>query len=51
MLCDQEPERHPGCGLWSLTAICMVTSERVVNGVAVSDIRYYIGSADRTAEE
>ena len=38
--------------LWvGLMAICMVTSERVVNGVPVSEVRYYIGSADRTAEE
>ena len=38
--------------LWvGLTAICMVTSERVVNGVPTSEIRYYIGSVDGTAEE
>ena len=39
-------------GLWAkLTAICMVISERVVNGVPGSEIRYYIGSAAGTAEE
>ena len=39
-------------GLWTkLTAICMVISERVVNGVPRSEIRYYIGSVDGTAEE
>jgi predicted transposase YbfD/YdcC len=38
--------------LWvGLTAICMVTSERVVNGVPTSEVRYYIGSVDATAEE
>ena len=38
--------------LWvGLTAICMVTSERVVNGVPASEVRYYIGSVDATAEK
>jgi predicted transposase YbfD/YdcC len=38
--------------LWvGLTAICMVISERVVDGVPASEIRYYIGSVDGTAEE
>src|SRR5208282_3306606 len=38
--------------LWvGLTAICMVTSERVVRGVPTSEVRYYIGSVDGTAEE
>ena len=38
--------------LWvGLTAICMVTSERVVNGVPASEVRYYIGSVDATAED
>jgi predicted transposase YbfD/YdcC len=38
--------------LWTkLTAICMVVSERVVNGVPSSEIRYYIGSVAGTAEE
>jgi predicted transposase YbfD/YdcC len=39
-------------GLWTkLTAICMVVSERVIDGVASSEIRYYIGSVAGTAEE
>ena len=39
-------------GLWTkLTAICMVVSERVVNGVAGSEVRYFIGSVAGTAEE
>jgi predicted transposase YbfD/YdcC len=39
-------------GLWTkLTAICMVVSERVVNGVPGSEIRYYIGSVAGTAED
>jgi predicted transposase YbfD/YdcC len=39
-------------GLWTnLSAICMVVSERVVNGVSSMDIRYYIGSVTGTAEE
>jgi predicted transposase YbfD/YdcC len=38
--------------LWvGLTAICMVMSDRVVNGVASSETRYYIGSVNATAEE
>ena len=38
--------------LWTkLTAICMVLSERVVNGVAECEIRYFIGSVNGTAEE
>jgi predicted transposase YbfD/YdcC len=38
--------------LWTkLTAICMVVSERVVNGVASSEVRYFIGSVAGTAEE
>ena len=38
--------------LWTkLTAICMVVSERVINGVPGSEIRYYIGSVAGTAEE
>jgi predicted transposase YbfD/YdcC len=38
--------------LWTkLTAICMVLSERVVNGVAECEIRYFIGSVNETAEE
>jgi predicted transposase YbfD/YdcC len=37
--------------LVGLTAICVVTSERVVNGVPASEIRYYIGSVDATAEQ
>jgi predicted transposase YbfD/YdcC len=39
-------------GLWSkLTAICMVVSERVVNGIPGSEVRYFIGSVPGTAEE
>jgi predicted transposase YbfD/YdcC len=39
-------------GLWThLTAICMVVSQRVVNGVPGSEIRYYIGSVAGTAEQ
>jgi predicted transposase YbfD/YdcC len=39
-------------GLWTkLTAICMVVSERVVNGVSSIEIRYYIGSAQGTAQQ
>jgi predicted transposase YbfD/YdcC len=39
-------------GLWAkLTAICMVTSERVLNGVPGHEIRYFIGSVAGTAEE
>jgi predicted transposase YbfD/YdcC len=38
--------------LWvGLTAICMVMSDRVVNGVASSETRYYIGSVDAAAEQ
>jgi predicted transposase YbfD/YdcC len=39
-------------GLWTkLTAICMVASERVINGVASHEVRYFIGSVAGTAEE
>jgi predicted transposase YbfD/YdcC len=39
-------------GLWlKLTAICMVVSNRVVNDVLSTEIRYYIGSVNGTAEE
>jgi predicted transposase YbfD/YdcC len=39
-------------GLWTkLTAICMVVSERVINGIPSSEIRYYIGSVPGTAKE
>jgi predicted transposase YbfD/YdcC len=38
--------------LWvGLTAICMVTSERVVDGVPASEVRYYIGSVDGTSDQ
>jgi predicted transposase YbfD/YdcC len=38
--------------LWTkLTAICMVVSERVINGVPSSEVRYFIGSVAGTAEE
>ena len=46
------PEGIRDAGLWAgLTAIVMVISERVVNGVASSEIRYFIGSVAGTAEE
>ena len=46
------PKGIRDAGLWTgLTAIVMVISERVVNGVAGSETRYFIGSAARTAEE
>jgi hypothetical protein len=39
-------------GLWTeLTATCMVASERVSNGVASHEVRYFIGSVAGTAEE
>jgi predicted transposase YbfD/YdcC len=39
-------------GLWTkLTAICMVVSERVINGVSGSEIRYFIGSVPGTAAD
>jgi predicted transposase YbfD/YdcC len=39
-------------GLWTkLTAICMVVSERVVNDVTESEVRYFIGSVHGTAKE
>jgi predicted transposase YbfD/YdcC len=38
--------------LWvGLLAICMITSERLVNGLPTSEVRYYIGSVEGTAEE
>jgi predicted transposase YbfD/YdcC len=38
--------------LWTgLTAICMVISQRVIDGVSSTEIRYFIGSAPRTAQE
>ena len=33
-----------------LTAICMVVSQRVIDGVSSSEIRYFIGSAAETAK-
>jgi predicted transposase YbfD/YdcC len=46
------PEGIRDAGLWAgLTAIVMVISERVVNGVASSETRYFIGSAAGTAED
>ena len=39
------PKGIRDAGLWTgLTAIVMVISERVVNGVAGSETRYFIGS-------
>ena len=46
------PKGIRDAGLWTgLTAIWMVISERVVNGVAGSETRYFIGSVAGTAEE
>ena len=46
------PEGIRDASLWAgLTAIVMVISQRVVNGVASSETRYFIGSAAGTAEE
>ena len=46
------PKGIRDAGLWTgLTAIVMVISERVVNGVAGTETRYFIGSVARTAEE
>ena len=46
------PKGIRDAGLWTgLTAIVMVISERVVNGVAGSETRYFIGSVARTPEE
>src|SRR5512132_3518415 len=46
------PEGIRDASLWAgLTAIVMVISQRVVNGVARSETRYFIGSAAGTAEE
>jgi predicted transposase YbfD/YdcC len=47
-----DPNGIRDVGLWAgLTAICMVISHRVVNGVASDEIRYFIGSAAGTAED
>ncbi len=47
-----DPKGIRDAGLWTgLTAICMVISERVVNGVAGSETRYFIGSVSGTAED
>jgi predicted transposase YbfD/YdcC len=46
------PQGIRDAGLWTgLTAICMVISHRVVNGVAGSETRYFIGSVAGTAAE
>ena len=38
-------------GLWTkLTAICMVLSQRVIDGVPSSEVRYFIGSTAETAK-
>ena len=48
----KNPSGIRNAGLWiNLTAICMVLSDREVNGIRSSEIRYYIGSVDGTAEE
>jgi predicted transposase YbfD/YdcC len=47
-----DPKGIRNAGLWTgLTVICMVISERVVNGVAGSETRYFIGSVSGTAED
>src|SRR4051812_23317462 len=46
-----KPQGIRNAGLWTgLTAICMVISERVLNGVVGSETRYFIGSASGTAQ-
>jgi predicted transposase YbfD/YdcC len=46
------PKGIRNMGLWTkLTAICMVISECEVNGISRSEIRYFIGSVDTTAEQ
>jgi predicted transposase YbfD/YdcC len=46
------PKGIRNMGLWTkLTAICMVISECEVNGTFRSEIRYFIGSVDTTAEQ
>ena len=46
------PKGIRNLGLWTkLTAICMVISECEVNGTFRSEIRYFIGSVDTTAEQ
>src|SRR5947207_11850767 len=46
------PKGIRDAGLWAgLTAICLVISQRVLNGVAASETRYFIGSVVGTAEE
>ena len=48
----KNPSGIRNAGLWvNLTAICMVLSDREVNGIRSSEIRYYIGSVNGTAEE
>ena len=52
LLCDHEPQGIRNMGLWTkLTAICMVISECEANGISRSEIRYFIGSVNRTAEQ
>ena len=47
-----DPKGIRDAGLWTgLTAICMVVSHRVVNGVAGSETRDFIGSVLGSAEE
>ena len=46
------PSRIRNMGLWTkLTAICMVVSQSEANGISSSEIRYFIGSVDTTAEQ
>jgi predicted transposase YbfD/YdcC len=46
------PKGIRNVGLWTkLTAICMVISECEANGISRSEIRYFIGSVDTTAEQ
>jgi predicted transposase YbfD/YdcC len=46
------PKGIRNMGLWTkLTAICMVISECEANGISRSEIRYFIGSVDTTAQQ
>src|SRR5208282_5309502 len=46
----KNPSGIRNAGLWvNLTAICMVLSDREVNGIRSSEIRYYIGSVNGPA--
>jgi len=51
LLCHHQPDGNPERRPVGLTAIGMVISERVVNGVAGSETRYFIGSVSGTAQD